>query len=342
MPDPIRMFEAMIAAAATAAVLSLLCAWPWRTVRPGLAAAGSALGVGLGFYVGYWLLGLRPHWPPREDQDRFVFFLFPAIIVVELVAAFSGRFRWTLWLLRFAIALSAAPVLLYNSSYLTELAGPGTREWTPALTWLILGSMAAALVAVWLLLALLVRSTSPHALSAKQQNTAGVNAVPLAVAVACAGAAVTIMLSGYASGGQVGLPLGAAVGGASLILRQASGRESALSLAIVGLFALLVMGRFFGELTTLNAVLLFFGPLLCWLSQWKYVYGMRPWLRSLVVLLLAAIPVAIALTLAQQKFISDSAGTSPGSQEPSIQDTWILASESPGSKTQKLRSARGR
>src|SRR5436305_1203346 len=84
MPDPILILEAMAAAAVTAAALSLLCAGPWRLPRPVPAAAGSVLGVALGFYVGYWMLGLRPHWPPREDQDRFLLLLFPALIGVEL------------------------------------------------------------------------------------------------------------------------------------------------------------------------------------------------------------------------------------------------------------------
>jgi hypothetical protein len=322
MPDPMLMLEAMAAAAVTAAALSLLCAWLWAISRPGLAAAGSVLGVALGFYVGCWMLGLRPHWPPQEDQGRFLLLLFPAVIGVELIAAFFHRFAWLVWFLRIGVASSAAPLLLYNSSYLTELAGPGTREWTPAQTWLILGSMAAALTSVWVLLDILARS--PYSsLPSKRDHTAARNAVSLAVAVACAGAAVTIMLSGYASGGQLGLPLAGAVGGsaaAALVLRQSADREGAVSVGIVGLFALLVMGRFFGELTTVNALLLFFGPVLGWFAEGPYMRRIRPWLRGLLVLILATIPIAVALTLAQQKFVSDSARTSPASQEPSIQD----------------------
>ena len=91
----------------------------------------------------------------------------------------------SIWLLRSAVALSAAPILLHNSSYLTELAGPGTREWTPAQTWVILGSMAAVLLTVWVLLALLVRPAWPHpSLAPTPENTAAGNTVPLAVAIA--------------------------------------------------------------------------------------------------------------------------------------------------------------
>src|SRR5262249_46764766 len=165
------MLEAMGAAAVTAAALVLLCAGLGRALR-GLADAGSVLGVGLGFYVGCWMLDLRPHWPPLEVQDRFLLLLFPAVMALELIPAPLSRVRWPIWLLRGAVALGAAPVLLYNSSYLADLAGPGTREWTPAQTWLILGSMAAALIVVWVLLASLMRSASPQAsLSPGQENT---------------------------------------------------------------------------------------------------------------------------------------------------------------------------
>src|SRR5438874_5981834 len=100
MPDPIVILEAMAAAAFLAAAVLLLLAWPWRTPRPGRAAVGSLLGVGLGFIVGCWLLGWRPHWPLREDQDRLLLILLPAVLWVELIAVFSERFRWLIWLPR--------------------------------------------------------------------------------------------------------------------------------------------------------------------------------------------------------------------------------------------------
>src|SRR5207248_656499 len=118
------------------AVVLLLCGLPWRTPRPAPLSAGWVLGVASGFFLGCWLLGLWPHWPPREDQDRLLLVLVPAVIGVELVAAFLRRSRWLVWLLRLVIAAGAARVLLHNTSYLMDLGGPGTREWTPVQTWL--------------------------------------------------------------------------------------------------------------------------------------------------------------------------------------------------------------
>ena len=42
---------------------------------------------------------------------------------------------------------------------------------------------------------------------------------------------------------------------------------------MVGLFSLLVIGHFFGELTTAHAILLLFAPLLGWLPELPYCDG---------------------------------------------------------------------
>jgi hypothetical protein len=308
MPDPTLMLGAMTAAAVTAAAVLLLCGWPWRNPRRARVSVGCVVGVGLGLYVGCWWLGIRPHLPPREDQDRLLLILFPALLGVELVTALE-RLRWLSWPLRLVILAGAARVLLHDTTYLTELAGPGSREWTPDQTWMILGGLAAVLAGTWAALAYL----APPGRS-----------VQLAVALACAGAAVTVMLSGYATGGQIGLPLAAAVAGATLASVALAGRldlQAVLGMGVVGLFAVVVMGRFFGQLTTGNAVLLFFSPLLCWLPEVPYVRGfLRPWGRNCLRVALSAVPVAIALIVAQQKFVEDSTRNSPGSKEPSLQD----------------------
>src|SRR5262245_26027521 len=111
MPDPVLILGALAAAAVTAAAALLLGGWPWRKPRPAWAAAGGVLGVGLGFVVGCWLLGLRPHWPPGEDLDRLLLILFPAVVGVELVGAFLGRLRWLVWPLRAVVVAAAARVL---------------------------------------------------------------------------------------------------------------------------------------------------------------------------------------------------------------------------------------
>jgi hypothetical protein len=325
MPDPIGILEAVAAAAVLAAVVVLLGGWPWRKPHPARAYFGSVLGVGLGFFAGCWLLGVEPHWPPREDLDRILFLLFPALLCIELAAAFLRRFRWLAWLPRLILAAAAARVVLHNSIYLTDLAGPDSRKWTPAQTWLILAALAAALAATWAALALLVRPASPPT----TQPPAGGGergkgrVVLLAVAFACAGAAVTVTLSGYASVGQVALSLAGALAGAlaaSLALAGPPDLRGVLGVGVVGLFAVLVAALFFDDLTTTNAALLFFAPLLCWLPELPYVRRLRPWVRGVAAVVLVAVPVGLAVVQAYQSFVEGSKASSSTPNGASSQD----------------------
>jgi hypothetical protein len=306
MPDPIEIFEASAAALAVAAVVLLLFG---KLGRPGWA---SAAGVGVGFFVGAWLLEVCPHFPLKEDKDRWLLVLLPAAVGVEVAASFLRRLPWLAWPLRLVLAAGAAPVLLYGSVYLSDKGDPSSRKWGPEQTWLILGGMALALAAVWALLDRLAR-----------WGAAGT--VPLALALASAGSGVTVMLSGYATGGQLGLPLAFALTGVTVapwLLRGNQDLRGAVGVGIIGLFALLVVGRFFGELTTANAVLLFGAPLLGWLAELPALGRIGPRRRAFAGLSLAGLPVALALVLAFQKFNAVSARPSavPGTPEPSIQD----------------------
>jgi hypothetical protein len=306
MPDQTRLLQALAAAAATAGVVLLLCG-PGRKIFPALSSLGTVLGVALGFSVGCAWLDVRPHWPPREDQDRLLLILLPSAVVVELLAAL---FRRMAWLLRFALAASAGWILLYGSVYLEDLAGPGLREWTPGQAGLILTLLAAVLMAVWVSLVALAQGS-------------GGRVVPLALALACGGSAVTVMLSGYSSGGQLGLPFAAAVGGVvfpSLILTGSLDAVAATGLALIEVFALLVIGRFFGELNTGHAIALFLAPLLCWLPELPLLRRIGLWQRGFFRVALTAFPVVVVLWLAQQKFNAAVADPSTGSQEGSIDD----------------------
>lgn len=306
MPDPMRILGAIAAAAVTAAVVFLVVRWV-RRQSPAVASCRLIVGAGLGYAAGCAWLGVRPHWPPREDQDRWLLILLPAALVVELLATALGKWAW---ILRAALAASAGWILLHGTVYLADLAGPGSREWTPRQAAGILSILAAALFVVSLLLRSLARQTPGRA-------------VPLAMAVACSGAAVAIMLSGYMSGGLLGLPLAAAVGGAWLaaLLTATSGEDAGLvSLATVGLFALLVIGRFFGELTTGHAIALFLAPLAGWLTALRFVRRLPAWVLGAGQVLLTAIPVVIVLFLAQQNFVKSSAAPSSSDEDASASD----------------------
>jgi hypothetical protein len=233
-------------------------------------------------------------------------------MVVELLAGFPKVPRWLIWPLRLMVVVGGAPVLLFGSTYLPDLNGSGTREWSPVLTGLILGGLAVSLAGVWALLAQLAR------------RVPGLSHM-VSLAGTIAGAAVTVMLSGYASGGQIGLPLAAALLGASvasLVLPGPSRGTGPIGVAVVGLFSLLVIGHFFGELTTAHAILLMCTPLLGWLPELPYLRRLPLWVRGLARVILVGALVSAVVVHAQRKFVEDSRSPSGSTapQEPSIQD----------------------
>jgi hypothetical protein len=269
---------------------------------------GQVLGAGLGFVAGCFVLGLGPRWPPSEDRDRFLAVLLPLVVLVECVAAFESVPRRAAWALRLAVAAVAAPVLLHQTTYLTDAAGPGTREWTPAQAWLILGSLAAVLSALWTLLTMLqARVPGPRANGG--------------LAVVCAAAGVTVMLSGYSTGGQLAVPLAAALAGvvaAALVLPPAHDGQAA-GVGVVGLFAVLLVGRSFGTLSTGPALCLLLAPLLCWVPEAPGLRRLGPRARDAAALVLITIPLMVVVTSAHRTFVADSAApSSPG--EPSLQN----------------------
>jgi hypothetical protein len=159
-----------------------------------------------------------------------------------------------------------------------------------------LGSLAAGLLVSWLLLdRLATRSPS--------------RAVPLALALTTAAAGITIMLSGYSTGGQLGVPLTgalAAVAIASLLISGPIEWRGAIGVGVVMLFGLLVLGRFFGDLTTLHAVLLFIAPLLAWTSELPLIKKLGAWQRGAIQLLIVAAMLSVVVFRAQRQFTADS------------------------------------
>ena len=85
MPDPVRLIE---------------CCWrplSWRRWcrwwGAGFGHAGAAghdrriLGLAAGFYLGCWILKLRPHWPPAlTDLDRLLSVVLPVAMATESLA----------------------------------------------------------------------------------------------------------------------------------------------------------------------------------------------------------------------------------------------------------------
>jgi hypothetical protein len=308
-PEAINLLLKALGAAAVAAALVLFAiAQPWSKSSTGRTDLAWVLAIGTGFYLGCWILGLLPHWPPRDCAGRLLLVVFPAALAVEGVAALPKIPAWLGIILKLAVAAGTAPVLLYKSRYIAEFAGANSQEWSPLQTWVILASLAAGLALVWLLMILLARRAPVSA--------------PVVLAGVCAGTGLTVMLSGYATGGQLGLPLAAALAGGVIVILAASGlrlSSSWVGPAAVGWFSLLVIGHFFGELTIFHAVLLFVAPLLAWLPELPYVRSLRPWVRGPLRIILVAAMVA-AIVLHAQHVFEEASKPSPGANEPSAKD----------------------
>lgn len=317
MSEPLLLVKAVALAALLAGIVQLLAWWIIGAVSEavlpksrkllqtrfrGLAhtriAVGGALGVGIGFVAGAWALGQRPHWPPAEDRDRFLAILLPAAILVECLAALPHIRPWLAWGMRLALSAVSAPILLYATTYLTELAGPGSREWTnqQMAAWLM--GLASAVAIVWMVAVRLLRTNSGRLL-------------PFALAITAAGAGITIMLSGYLTGGELAQPLAGAVGGTSLAvlgLRMLKCNLGGVGVGVVGLFGLLVVGRFFGELTTVHAGMLLMAPLLVCVPELLPRKCSSPWLRGALAVVVVMMPIAFVLMQAREKFVQTSGG----------------------------------
>jgi hypothetical protein len=308
MPDFLLIGKAVAASALTAAVILLLMAWPWRSPHPVRLRLGWVLGLGAGIYAGYAVLDQWPRWPPVEDRHRLLTVLLPLALAAEAVTGFVPGPRW---LLRVGLAAAAAPILLHNSVYLTDLAGPDSREWSPAQAALILTALAAALLAVWVLLALLQSRTSERA------------AAP-ALVLACLAASLTVMLSGYLTGGLLGLPLAGALAGAalaSLVAPAPPHTSRYLGVGMVGLFSLLVIGRFFGSLPDKTAAWLLLAPLAAWVPELPGVRKLSLSQRAVVRVALVAVPLVLVVLHAEKKFKEASAApSSSGTYEPTLDD----------------------
>jgi hypothetical protein len=296
MPDPITILAAIGAALAASAVALFLSGWRGRKTGTAGVDIGWVVGIGAGFLLGCCVLGKLPHWPPVEDRDRLLFLVLPAVLLVELLAVFPRVPRWLIWPLRGALALGVAPVLLHGTSYLSDQAGPGTADWSTAQASLVLGGLAAFLAVVWALLGL-VSTRAPGVSTA------------VCLATSSAGAGLAVMISGYMSGGQTGLALAGAVSGAvvvTLALRWSSRGTRPLGVAIVGLYALVVIGRFFGELSSAHAIVLFASPLLAWLPELPVLRRLPGWARNVTRVLLVGLLVSAIVGMEVRKFVEGS------------------------------------
>jgi hypothetical protein len=293
MPDPVLFAQAIAASGIVSAIVVAALMLLRRPASATRINAACIVGLAFGAVVGWRVLGLAPHWPPMDGLDRFLVILLPAVVVIELFAAATRVPRPLAWTLRFGLAAVAGRVLLHGSSYLDG----SSSDWTVGQAWFALVACAALLAAVWSLLAWLA------------ERSGGVS-IPIVLSQTCLAAGMALMLSGYLTGGKAALPLAAVLAGAALTSRLVMSRSAcpgAVGIGVVSLFGVLMLGRFFGELSTGRAVVIFLAPLLCWATEFRVLRNRKPWVVAAVRLALVALPLAAVLFLAQRDFTRNSA-----------------------------------
>jgi len=269
------------------------CAWP--------------LGIGVAAIFGMVMLGVRPSGRFAGDQERLAFIVLPLVTLVESLAAALQPARWWAMGLRALVAASLWPILLHGSVYLGGGVALSPHAWKPAEKAAMLGGAAAALTAVLLILT----ETSRHA-------SRSVLLGCLALTTAATG--ITMMLSGYLTGGQHAMPLAAALVvacGMSAVVGSADD-AAGVGVGFVGLAGLTTIGHFFGSLSEAHAVVLVAVPLISWLAEAGLQQRLGPRWRALVAVAGTAVVLAWVVWQAYVRF--DAASTTTRAHEAGTAD----------------------
>lgn len=288
MPDPVLYGEAVLAAAGASAIFVLALGRfrkPASATRMSIAVVAA---IALGILAGCAVLQIYPGWPAASALARLVSIVLPAVIGIELVAAFPRVPQRFVWLLRFAIAAAAGRILLHGSVYLDGRS----QEWTISRTNAALAISAGVLAAEWWTLNWLSRRAAPTSVS-------------LALAAASLAAGLATMMAGYLRGGEAALPVVAALAGTSVALWTVTKRpnvDGAIGFGVVGLFGLLFVGRFFGGLTTATALTVLLAPVLCVATEIPRFRSRTPWIVGMLRLGFVAIPLMIVMADAKRDF----------------------------------------
>ncbi len=292
MPEPLLYVKAMGAAAIASAIIVLAMVGMRHARRAWLNAACVA-GIGLGLAVGYHVLSLQVAWPPLNGLDRFLTIVIPAALVIELIAGLPRLPRSVGWLLRMSLAATIPRILLHGSVYLSD-----SGDWALWQAGTALAICGAMLAGLWILLSRL------------SDRCPGVS-IPFALCLTTQCAGVTVMMAGYIKGGAAALPLVATLLATTIVARLITSRSATsanddapviLGMGVVGLFALLFIGRFFGRISTGVALTMLLAPLLCWVTEMPLLRHRKPWLVGSFRLLLVAIPLLVVLVAAKRDF----------------------------------------
>lgn len=327
MPDPFQYTMALLAAFSVSffAIAGARSCPRWRACRT--ANVIDVIAVVVGLIAGYRVLQFEWVWPPANAINRFLTIVLPAALIVELISGLAansthseagrlndaGLLSILVLMLRFGLFASIGRVLLHNSVYLDAFSGVD-ETWSGWQILVLLTTSAVLLTSMWLVLSSLAKRDVPESVIAS-----------LSLSIMTAG--MSIMLAGYIKGGVAAFPIAASLIGVvmtnsivrpEVCVSNGCSFQSLIGLGVTSLFSLLWIGSFFGQLPTVDAIMIFLAPTLCWVSEFSVFRQMKSRRKVALRLVAVAIPLAIQLLIAKRTFDQKLAPLVAGATEFSL------------------------
>jgi hypothetical protein len=123
--------------------------------------------------------------------------------------------------------------------------------------------------------------------------------------------AITVMLSGYYRAGLLGVGLAGSIAGATLasyIAFTQSPTTGSLAMSLIGIFSVILMGHYFGALSTSLALGLLVAPLLAWTPELPRLRNLPPAWRVAGRFLCVIVPLTMVVIIARREFSAASTG----------------------------------
>ncbi len=293
MPDLLLFFKASVFSVSASAVTFLVLTFfigqaPLDAATSRRSSLRMVLSFLAGAVTGYGVLGFHWEWPPGTALARFLEIILPAIVLIELVASIQKLPRPAAWFLRTTVAAVCGRILWHESVYLVA----GTWAGLTVQTALVLVGCLLGMMSVWLILFRVAESPVAEIL-------------PIGLAICIQTSGLAIMLAGYIKGGAAAIPLSTSLAAPVLmllVLRTQGDIRGLLGIGIISLFSLLFIGRYFGAISTVHAVVIFFAPCVATVSLPPIVRRGKPAVARLLCLALISVPLLIVLMQAKSKF----------------------------------------
>lgn len=312
MPDPLQYMIALLAAFSVSFVVVLISHLAMRATISSLARFVFMTGLLLGLLTGYRYLGFEFQWPPVNALDRFLTIVLPVSMIIEFTSAARSsndqcdiRSRLVSQLQavsHFVLIVSVGRILWHDSVYLRSVD-------ESALTILPISMAYGALLSG----AVILYAARESLMRLTHAGLSSSVLVSLLTAILVTG--LSTILAGYIKGGVAALPLVGAIAGAALVISlmakktesMRSNSQLLIGIGVTTLFSLLWIGRFFGQLTTFDGLMIFLSPHCCWLTEYRPFRDCGSKCRLAILMAAVSLPLLVVLFFKWQQFMQKMA-----------------------------------